>query len=347
VSVPTALAGKSGKLILGCIVDADSAFINGQFVGTTAYQYPPRRYNIPKGLLRAGENTIVVKVVSNFGNGGFVKDKAYEIQVDDKAIDLRGEWNFRVGAAVKPQQISSDIKYRPVGLYNAMIAPLTKFAMKGVIWYQGETNAGRPHDYAQLMSSLIQDWRRTWQQEFPFVYIQLPNFGESKDQPSEGDWALLREAQLSLLSMPGTAMAVTIDLGEWNDIHPLKKKDVGIRAARAAEKIAYNGKNIIYSGPIYRDMKIKGDKVIISFSNVGNGLEARGGKLHHFSIAGADKKFVWAEAEISGDKVIVRSNEVKNPVAVRYAWADNPDGANLYNNAGLPASPFRTDDWPR
>lgn len=346
VNVAASLAGKSGKLILGCIVDSDSAFVNGRFVGTTGYQYPPRRYDIPPGLLKEGENTIVVKVISNVGNGGFVRDKPYQIEAGGTVIDLKGEWQYRPGAEMQPLLSSQEIQYRPVGLYNAMIAPLINYSIKGAVWYQGESNTDRSQDYAQLVSALIRDWRRSWKKEFPFVYVQLPNFGEARRNPSESNWALLREAQLRLLSVPGTAMAVTIDVGEWNDIHPLRKKEVGVRVALAAEKIAYHEKKLVYSGPVYQSMKIEGNKFILSFSNTGGGLIARGGELACFSIAGDDKKFVWAHTKISGDKVIVWSDEIEKPSAVRYAWADNPEGANLYNKEGLPASPFRTDNWP-
>jgi len=167
---------------------------------------------------------------------------------------------------------------------------------------------------------------------------------EAKDQPSESGWAELREAQLKTLSVPETAMAVIIDIGEWNDIHPTNKEDVGKRLALAAENLAYGEKDVIYSGPLYAAMKIEDDKIILSFSNIGTGLVARGGPLKEFAIAGLDKKFVWADAEIDGDKIVVWSNKVTDPIAVRYAWADNPESANLYNKEGLPASPFRTDE---
>jgi sialate O-acetylesterase len=343
VQLPESIAGKKAKLILGCIVDSDSAFVNGQFVGTTGYQYPPRRYNIPEGLLMAGENTIAVKVISSLGNGGFVKGKNYQIKAEDTVIDLKGAWRYRLGAEMQPLRVISYTNYQPVGLYNAMIAPLVNYSIKGVVWYQGETNADRPSDYGQLMSTLIHDWRTRWQKEIPFIYVQLPNFGEPQTKPSKSNWALLREQQLSLLSLPATAMVVTIDVGEWNDLHPLRKKDVGSRAALAARRIVYHEKKIVHSGPVYQSMTIEDNKIILSFSNTGSGLVARGGKLGNFAIAGSDHQFVWAEAKIFGQQVIVSSDQIDKPVAVRYAWADNPEGANLYNKEGLPASPFRTD----
>ena len=194
---------------------------------------------------------------------------------------------------------------------------------------------------------MINDWREKWGEgNFPFLFVQLPNFMEAKSEPSESNWALLREAQLMTLSLPETGMAVTIDIGEWNDIHPVDKKDVGDRLALAAEKIAYGENNIVCSGPIYKSMKVKVNKIILTFDYVGSGLMAKGGgSLKYFSIAGKDKKFIWAKAKIENNKVVVWSDKLTNPVAVRYAWADNPDGANLYNKEGLPASPFRTDDF--
>jgi sialate O-acetylesterase len=244
-----------------------------------------------------------------------------------------------------PMAPTTFIQYKPLGLYNGMIAPLLNYKIKGVIWYQGESNTGRGLEYRKMFPALITDWRKKWGQgKFPFLYVQLANFMKAKDQPSESGWAELREAQLKTLCVPKTAMAVTIDIGEWNDIHFLNKKDVGERLALAARKLAYRDRKVVYSGPIYKSMKVKGNKAIIKFKNTGGGLVAKGGELKHFAIAGPDKKFVWAKAEIKGKKVIVWSDEVAKPVAVRYAWADNPEGANLYNKEGLPASPFRTDD---
>lgn len=346
VEIPASMAGKPAKLILGRIVDADSAFINGEFVGTVSYQYPPRRYDIPAGLLKAGENTVVVRVISNIGRGGFILDKQYAITDGNTSIKLAGDWNYRLGAQMPALQGPTFIRWKPMGLYNAMIAPLLNYKIKGVIWYQGESNAERPGDYFNLFSAMINDWRKNWNEgDFPFLFVQLPNFMETKDEPSKSNWALIREAQLKTLSLPGTAMAVAIDIGEWNDIHPLDKKDVGDRLALAAQKIAY-GENIVYSGPVYKSMKIDGNKIILSFTHTGSGLIAKEGNgLKYFAIAGTDKHFVWANARIEGNKVVVWNSDILHPVAVRYAWADNPDGANLYNKENLPASPFRTDKF--
>ena len=344
-TVPVAMTGVSAKLILGRIVDADSAFVNGTFVGTTSYQYPPRRYEIPAGVLKEGKNDLVVRVINESGAGGFVPDKQYEIVAGGQTIDLKGDWQYRLGASMPPLASQTFIRWKPLGLYNAMIAPLLKYSVKGAIWYQGESNAGSPIEYRELLPSLIADWRQKWGEgDFPFLIVQLPNFMTAKEEPSQSDWALLREAQLRTLSTPNTGLAVTIDVGEWNDIHPLNKKEVGKRLALAAQKVAYGDEHVVSSGPIYRSMKVDGNKIILTFSSVGGGLVAKGGVLKSFAIAGADMQFVWGDAKIEGDNVVVSSATIANPVAVRYAWADNPADANLYNKEGLPASPFRTDE---
>jgi sialate O-acetylesterase len=346
VGIDSPMAEQRAKLILGRIVDSDSVFVNGVFVGTTGYQYPPRRYSFPSDLLKEGQNAIVVRVISESGHGGFVLDKHYELITGGQTIDLKGDWQYRLGATMDPLASQTFIRWKPLGLYNAMISPLLNYAMKGVIWYQGESNAERPIEYEELLPALIRDWRKNWNQgDFPFLFVQLPNYMEAKKQPSESNWALLREAQLKTLSLPNTGMAVAIDIGEWNDIHPLNKKDVGKRLALAAQKVAYHDNNVVYSGPLYHSMKIIGNKVILSFTNIGSGLVAQGGaELTNFAIAGNDKKFIWAKALLKGNKVVVWNSKVQKPKAVRYAWADNPLGANLYNREGLPASPFRTDE---
>ncbi len=346
IEIPACITGKPARLFMGRIVDSDLIYVNGKFVGTISYQYPPRKYDIPEDLLKEGKNVIVVRVVNNIGKGGFVKDKPYKLIVGEKIINLKGQWQYKLGAEMDSLPGQTFVQYKPIGLFNGMIAPILNYRIKGVIWYQGESDTGRPVEYRKMLPALINNWRQKWNEgKFPFLFVQLHNFMETKDEPSESNWALLREAQLKTLAVPNTGMAVTIDIGEWNDIHPLNKKDAGRRLALAAQKIAYGEKNIVYSGPIYKDMKIKGNRIILTFTNTGNGLVAKGdGKLNDFAICGPDKKFLWAEAKIEDDKVIVWNNNISNPVAVRYAWADNPEGANLYNKEGLPASPFRTDN---
>ena len=339
-SVPPSMVGKSVKLYLGCIVDSDSVYVNGKLVGTTGYRYPPRRYTIPEHLLKAGKNTIVIRVISNVGKGGFVEDKAYHITNGTDTIDLRGTWKYQVGTVAQPLAPTTFMQYKPGGLFNAMISPLLRFPIKGVIWYQGESNTARAATYHAIFSALINDWRNHWKQgDFPFLYVQLSNYAPIS--ASEGGWSELREAQRKTLSVPNTGMAVTIDIGEWNDLHPLNKEDVGKRLALAAQYIAYGDKKVVYSGPIYRSKEVKGDKIKLHFTSIGSGLTSRNNEpLKYFEIAGADKKFVPAQAKITGNTIEVWSEQVKNPVAVRYAWMDNPRGANLYNKEGLPASPF-------
>lgn len=345
ITLPASAAGKPARLMLGRIVDADTAYVNGMQVGNITYQYPPRRYTVPENVLQAGENSIVVRVISNAGKGGFVKDKPYWLEVGGQKIDLTGEWRYRVGVRSEPLQGDRFTSYKqPLGFYNAMLAPLLDTKIKGVIWYQGETNTGRPEEYVELFPAMIRDWRKQFDQgNFPFIYAQLTNFMEANELPVESQWAETRDAQLKALKEPNTAMAVLIDVGEWNDIHPLNKKAVGDRLALAARKLAYGEKDIVYSGPLFKSMKIKGNKAILSFDHVGGGLVYKGDELRGFAVAGSGGKFVWAEARIKDDEIIVWSEEISEPVKVRYAWADNPDTANLYNKEGLPASPFQAE----
>jgi len=234
----------------------------------------------------------------------------------------------------------------PVWVHNAMIAPLVPYAIKGVIWYQGESNAGRAYQYRTLFPGLIEDWRRLWNQgDFPFLFVQLANFGEPDPLPVESDWAELREAQCMALSLPNTAMAVAIDIGEADDIHPRNKQDVGLRLALGALKTVY-GRDIVHSGPVFESMAIKDGQVHIRFSCTGSGFVPKeGGSLKGFTVAGEDRKFVRAQAMINDDEVVVWNDDVPAPAAVRYGWANNP-GCNLFNMEGLPASPFRSDSWP-
>lgn len=348
IEVPASMTGIPAKLALGRIVDADFLYINGVLAGNTTYQYPQRRYQLPIGLLKPGKNTIVVRVINNSGKGGFVPDKPYYLSAGGQTIDLKGTWQYKVGEAFPvnaPTAGGISAQNQPTALFNAMVAPLTNYPIKGFLWYQGESNAGRPLEYASLQPALINDWRHQWKQELaPFFYVQLPNFMEASYLPSESQWALLRESQLRSLSVPGTGMAVAIDLGEWNDIHPDNKKEVGERLARLALGKVYGDKSVVQSGPIYKSYETQGNKIVIHFSHVGSGLITSDGEsLNYFAIAGADKKFIWAKASIENNSVVVWNDDVPNPLYVRYAWADNPFGANLCNKEGLPASPFRTD----
>jgi sialate O-acetylesterase len=341
------MIGRPAKVFLGRIVDADFLYINGRLIGNTTYMYPQRRYPVPAGVLKAGKNVFVVRVVNNFGKGGFVPDKPYSLIAGDDTVDLKGYWQYKVGEVFAPRRGFGGgggfaAQDQPAALYNAMLAPVTPYTIKGFLWYQGESNTNRAAEYAKLQPAMIADWRDKWKEgELPFLFVQLPGFGDYNYLPSGSQWAELREAQARSLSVPNTAMAVAIDLGEWNDIHPDRKKDVGDRLALAAEKLVY-GEKIVASGPTHRSHTTEGNKVILQFDNTGGGLVTSDGEEpQEFAIAGADKRFVWAHARIDGDKVIVWSEEVKDPKYVRYAWADDPVNPNLYNKEGLPATPFR------
>ncbi len=349
INIPASMVGKPAKVFLGRIVDADELYINGKKIGNTAYQYPQRRYTVANDVLKEGKNLFVVRVTNTAGKGGFVPDKPYCIFAEKDTVDLKGYWQYKVGAVFQkstempPPAINAAMQ--PTGLYNGMIAHANKYAIKGVCWYQGESNASQPKQYAQYLPTLINDWRKQWQNEtLPFLYVQLPNFMEYDYSPSESNWAVLRESQAKALGIPQTAMVVAIDLGEWNDIHPDNKKSVGERLALAARKIAYH-ENLVHTGPLFESATVEGNKLVLQFSNIGGGLISKDGEaLSEFAIAGKDKKFVWAKAMIQDNKVLVWSDAISNPVYVRYAWADNPVNPNLSNQEGLPAAPFRTDE---
>ena len=348
--IPESMEGRHAKLSMGTLVHNDAVFVNGVYVGSTGYEYPPRRYQIPAGVLRKGKNTIAVRLNAPAGNGEFIKDKPYKIIGDAADIDLTGSWKYKVGLDMDDvTPYAERLKNRNnvgSGLYNGMIYPIRNYQVRGTIWYQGESNAGNTSRYAELVSSLITNWRELWNMpEMPFLLVQLPNFMQKHDKPTDSGWARIREAQLQAFkTIPNTALAVTYDVGEWNDIHPLNKKDMAKRLFLGARKVVY-GEKLVYAGPVYKDMKVEGNKIIITFTDTGRGLMAKGGILKHFAIAGEDRQFVWADAVIRGNKVIVSSKDVKQPVAVRYAWSDNPEDANLCNKEGLLASPFRTDNW--
>ena len=347
IKVSKKIANLESTLRLGTIIGADSTYVNGRFVGNTDDQYTPRKYKLPANSLVEGKNTITVRVVSNRGNAGFALGMPYKILGNEETIALTGIWKYKLGAKLEALPKPTSFQGKPTGLYNAMIEPLKKYTFKGVIWYQGEANAKRPVEYSKILPALIYNWRALFNvQTMPFLYVQLPNYMAPKEIPSESNWALLRESQLKTLSVSNTGMATTIDIGEWNDIHPQKKKEVGTRLALLAENMVYGDKNTTCYGPKFESMQIENDKIILSFSTFGSGMQFKGGGMHtNFAIAGEDKKFVWAEAKIENGKITVWSKEIPCPVAVRYAWADNPEGEKLYNTEGLPASPFRTDSW--
>ncbi len=346
INLPARVAGQAATLHLGNIDDADVTWFNGNKVGETDTYNKSREYEIPANLAKAGSNEIIVRVRDNSGGGGLT-GPAEEMKIvsGNFSQPLTGAWQYNE-TIEPPLPVLNNSPHRPSVLYNAMIHPLIPYGIKGAIWYQGESNAGRAYQYRSIFPAMIEDWRENWGiEDFPFLFVQLANFMERKPEPAEDNWAELREAQTMALDLPNTGMAVTIDIGDSADIHPRNKQDVGKRLALAAHKVAY-GKDTVHSGPIYESMEVKEDTVILTFTNVGSGLmKLPDEELRGFAIAGEDKQFVWAKATIRGENQIAVANpKVKNPVAVRYGWASNPD-VNLYNDEGLPASPFRTDDW--
>ncbi|WP_198661664.1 sialate O-acetylesterase [Lewinella sp. IMCC34183] len=352
VDIPAAWAGQELKLFMGRIVDADVMYVNGQEIGNITYQYPPRRYTVPAGLLKAGKNLFVVRVMNYGGKGGFVPDKPYVLTDGRDSLDLKGTWEYKVGEVFAPRSwggggggFAFSAQNQPAALYNAMMAPITSFGVRGFTWYQGESNVGRAQDYYDYLPALITDWRAQFGQgELPFLTVQLANFQDATYLPVESQWAVLRDAQLQSLALPNTGVAVTTDIGEWNDIHPLNKLDVAERLALEARHVAYGEDTLTYSGPRYRSAIVAGDSVRIRFDQTGAGLTTTDGLApQYFAIAGYDRRYTWAKARIEGDEVVVWSEEVSDPRFVRYAWADNPVGANLTNETGIPASPFQTD----
>ena len=348
VAIDAALAGKSVTLELAKINDSDVTYVNGIKVGATELRAEARRsYTIPAGVLKTGINNITVRVEDIGGNGG-IYGNANDMSIHSNAVSipLAGDWKYKIGVL----KINSTLGPNsfPTLLYNGMINPLVPYGIKGAIWYQGESNAGRSFQYRHLFPELIKDWRKQWNQgDFPFLFVQLANFMPADSLPSESTWAELREAQSMTLSLPKTGMASAIDIGDALDIHPKDKQTVGKRLALSALKVAYN-QNVENLGPVYKDIKITGNKAEITFSHVAAGLMAKDkyGYVKGFTVAGADHKFVWAKATITGtNTVVVSSPDVAEPVAVRYGWANNPDDANLYNSEGLPTDPFRTDKW--
>ncbi|MFT5301129.1 MAG: sialate O-acetylesterase [Mariniblastus sp.] len=347
--VPADAVGKQHTLSIAKIDDVDETFVNGKQIGGLTDWTALRKYSIPAGVLKPGKNTIAIRVTDSAGGGGIHGEaKNVFLQAEGGSpVSLAGDWKFKPttkSSQLKPQpRTAFNGPNHPTLLHNAMVNPFLRYNARGVIWYQGESNAGRAYQYRSLMPLLVQDWRRKWNKDLPFYWVQLANFRAAATEPGDSEWAELREAQSMALRVPRTGQAVIIDIGEARNIHPKNKQDVGIRLALNALAKDY-GKSVEFSGPVYRSMSKRGNQVRLEFSHA-NGLMAKGGELKRFEIAGADKKFVWANATIQGNSVVVSSDSVSEPAAVRYAWSDNPEGCNLYNGSGLPASPFRTDDW--
>ena len=347
--LPDSLTGLSVALSLGTIDDVDATYVNGIKVGGTASKTATGRiYILEPSQLHAGKNSIAVRIEDFGGRGGFT-GKPEDVKISRGAYEqsLAGIWKYRIESYTNNNQFTGPNDAGTL-LYNSMIAPLIPYAMQGAIWYQGESNAGRAYQYRKSFPLMISDWRNRWKEEFPFLFVQLASFNANNGDSKKGSsWAELREAQaLTLQALPRTGMAVIHDIGNPKNIHPTNKQDVGKRLSLQALKIAY-GQNMLSQGPQFQSMQKEGNKAILTFTDTGTGLIASGkyGYLQGFEIAGADKVFHWAKAEIQNGKVVVWSDEVANPVAVHYGWADDNMEANLFNKEGLPAAPFRTDTW--
>lgn len=346
IILPESFTQKDIAISLGHPEMNYSLYFNGEAICKTVWNAnPSHSYTIPARFVKNGENTISIRIAMLWAGGG-LNLPAEDIYITDGSakVPLAGKWLYKKDLEPAVPKIRN-YQYYPDILFNTMINPLIPYGIKGVIWYQGEANDTAAYDYRKLFPMMITDWRQRWRQgNIPFLYVQLPNYMKTKPLPSESAWAELREAQTMTLSQPNTGMACIIDIGDANNIHPTNKQEVGRRLALLAEKKVY-GKNVVASGPMYKSYVIKGDSIIINFTDTGSGLATNdNAPLKGFAIAGKDKKFYWAAARIEGDKVIVSSDKVNAPVAIRYAWADNPV-CNLVNKEGLPTVPFRTDTW--
>jgi sialate O-acetylesterase len=344
VDISAEFARGGSRLWLGTITDADTVYVNGTEVGSTTYRYPPRKYVVPAGLLNEGENWIVVRVVCCNGMGGVTEGKDFRLFSDQGSVELDGTWEYRVGMrSYKPCPEPFFFQRQPMGLFNAMIAPMLDFPCKGILWYQGESNESNPGEYRDLFAAHVADWQGRWSRaddDIPFLFVQLPIWGEPGENDESSPWAILRDAQRAALSLPATGMAAGLDLGEWNDLHPINKRDVGRRLAFAAERLVFRNRNSS-PGPLFRGMKHGQGRLLLVFSNCGMGLVADG-EPHVTVIAGG--KHHRLPAEIRGpDCLSVDVSSVEDPERILYAWAGNPRDRQLYNSDGLPAIPFRAD----
>ena len=331
----------SATITVGCVDDKDETYINGIKVGSGEGYNKTRVYNIPDRVLNQGSNAIVIRVIDNGGNGGIrPMESLFGLNCDGVRLSLAGTWLAKKSLPFADFPPSPRVPHwEDSHLYNAMIAPLTRMPIKGVIWYQGESNVWDAAAYKSNFEAMVGDWRTRWGVgDFPFLYVQLANFKVMGEEDEK--WAELRQSQLENLSIANTAMAVTIDIGDPGDIHPTNKKDVAHRLALGAQKMAY-GKAVVHTGPLFQSAKLEGGRVLVSFDGVGGGLKSRSSViLNNFELADAQGRWHSSEARIEGDKVAIASPKVKNPVAVRYAWSSSPERVNFYNAEGLPASPF-------
>lgn len=339
VSVPADLAGKEATIRIGAMKDADSVFVNGKFIGNTTYEYPPRIYKIPAGLLKAGENEVMVHLISQSGRGNFTKGKLYQLEIGERIIPLGDEWQYAQGSKMQPKPGSTYFVDGNTGLYNAMIAPFKDIQLKGILWYQGESNLGNTKDYALYLEAMIGAWRKQLGKDYPFVIMQLPGYQSKHDKPFESGWTQIREQQyIAAKNIKNAGLAPTLDTGEYNDIHPQDKATAGHRAALQMEKLAYKRKGVS-TGPQPVSAVVKNGKLVVTFSKETGKLTCKGDKLNDFAIL-VDGKYQWANATIVSDYVLsVDIPEGLNTTTLRYCWDDYPT-PTLYNADGIPAPQF-------
>jgi sialate O-acetylesterase len=352
ITLPVPLPGGRATLHLGEIERMDTVYVNGKSVGASSWVENPRVYPVDR-VLRAGRNIIAIRVLKTKPDGGFLS-KAEDLQLtlgDQTTIQLVGQWRAKLSVDARPPQVLplayENWPVMPGVLYEGMLAPVAPLSISGAIWYQGEQNSSRGYQYRKILPAMISDWRSLFGQgDFPFYIVSLPTFTKRSLVPVEGDeWAETRESQaITAATVTNTCLAVTIDTGDADNIHPKNKQPVGDRLARCA-LANYYGKNVVYSGPTLESVERLPGSIRIRFTHTDGGLVLKGDKLGEFSISGDDRKWVWADARIDGDSVVVSSPFVSHPTQVRYAWQSNPL-ATLFNGAGLPAAPFRTDTWP-
>ncbi|MBN1649043.1 MAG: beta galactosidase jelly roll domain-containing protein [Spirochaetales bacterium] len=340
ISIPAQAEAKPARLWLGRIVDADTVWINGKKVGTTAYQYPPRIYEIEQGILKKGYNTITVRVISRNGRGEFCPGKPYYLETAQGRIDLEGPWSFKSGCRLPALPDAIRIVTKPCGTFNAMSAPVLQLPVSGMVWYQGESNVEDNTDYQEKLEAMLTDIRsRTGRTDFPVIIVQLPNFGPASGGDDCTHWAELREIQRRVAASENTGLVTTHDIGEWNDIHPLNKKDLGYRLACTALNMVYNKNAPLCPLPV--SCKAEKNKLAVECINTGKGLiTSNGEKAAGFALAGRDRKFINADARISGSTILISAETIAAPAYVRYAWADNPHDSNVVNSAGFPLPTF-------
>ena len=351
-TLPDPLPAGRATLCLGSIEKMDTTYVNGQWVGASSWVENPRKYAIKDGVLKPGRNVLAIRVFKLKPQGGFLaKPDELRLMLGDKTeIPLAGEWKGKLSVDARPPHplplTFENYPTMPVVLYDGMIQPVAPLSIRGAIWYQGEANADRAHQYQTLLPAMIADWRTLFHEgDFPFYIVSLPAFMHHRDQPGSDSWAELREAQAwTAQKVKHSGLAVTIDTGDPDNIHPIDKQVVGERLALCALANEY-GEKIPFAGPTFASMTHLPGALKLRFNHTDGGLVVKGDKLGEFSVAGKDHRWHWAESRIEGDSVVVSSSSVPDPQAARYAWQANP-AATLFNGAGLPAVPFRTDDWP-